>query len=135
MNETAYPGNIVSIRAIEHCIRSTKKYTEGVGTMRAKHPIQGEDFQSRSFCKYYEVYPEMDISWEMPVGTALDWLWGETPCIDVKFLYDYRINKATIIIKNGPLAVQQLAKSIPNFSDALAKVIANGQQQVIGVVK
>ena len=125
-----YPGDILLIRAIEDSIRATKNYTEGVKTLRQKHPIQGEDFQSRVFCKYYEVYPDVDLSRTMPfweaVMTTSDWLWGETRRIDVVFNYDYRNNKASITIEDGVGAIKELANAIPNFSDTLARVITNG---------
>ena len=124
-----FTGNIGCVRAVEDAIRATKKYTEGIGTIRIKHPIQGEGFRSKVFCKYFEVYPQIEIDWDMPVGEALDWLWGDTPCIDVMFKYDYRVNKASISIRDGMEAVKELANSIPNFSDALARVIANGRKQ------
>ncbi len=103
MNSIDKIGNIESIRAIEDSIRATKKYTEGLLTLEKKHPqmIQGEDFPSRVFCKHYEVYPELEISWDMPVGTAVDMMWGDTTIINIIFKYDYRINKASISIKIG----------------------------------
>ncbi len=121
-----FKGTIIAVRAVEDCIRATKKYTEGIRTIHRKHPIQGEDFPSRMFCKYYEVYPDVELSWDMPAGVALDWLWGETPCIDVLFSYDYRVNKASVIVHDGPKAVQELTKAIPDFDGALARVTANG---------
>ncbi len=125
-----FAGTIITVRAVEDCIRATKKYTEGIGTIRKKHPIQGEEFPSKMFCKYYEVYPEIDLDQILPlldaVYAASDWLWGETPRIDVLFNYDYRTNKASVIIHDGPGAVKELAKSIPNFSDILAQVVVNG---------
>lgn len=124
--ESEFDGNIINIRAVEDCIRATKKYTEGVGTMRKQHPIQGEGFPSKVFCKYYEVYPNTEISWDMPAGVALDWLWGEVACIDVLFKYDYRVNKASVAVRDGLEAVKELARAIPDFSDTLARAIANG---------
>jgi len=124
-NGFEYTGNIASVRALEDCIRATRKYTEGIGTMRKKHPIQGEEFPSKVFCKYYEVYPEMDISWDMPAGKALDWLWQETLCLDVVFKYDYRSNIASVNIRDGDKAIKELVKSIPKFGVAL-KAITNG---------
>ena len=123
-NETN--GNIASIRAVEDCIRATRKYTEGIGTMRKHHPIQGNGFTSKVFCKYYEVYPQTEIYWDMPAGVALDWLWGETPKVDVTFKYDYRSNKASILVQNGITALKELEKGIPGFSKALA--MANGNR-------
>lgn len=125
-NKSEYAGNIIVVRAVEDCIRATKKYTEGISTMRKRHPVQGEDVPSKVFCKYYEVYPDVEVSWDMPVGVALDWLWQETMCIDVMFRYDYRENRAAVIIRDGAVAVKELARGIPNFSEALAKVIALG---------
>lgn len=123
-HETA--SNIADIRAIEDSIRTTRRYTEGIGTMRKKHPIQGEEFPSKVFCKYYEVYPNTEICWDMPAGVALDWLWGETPKVDVLFKYDYRSNKASVLVIDGPTALKELEKGIPGFSEALA--MANGNR-------
>ena len=124
-NGCEYFGNILLIRAVEDSIRATKKYTEGVRTMRAKHPIQGEEFSSRAFCKYYEVYPDVDVS-RMSLGTVLEWLSGYKTHIDVVFSYDYRDNTASVIVADGVVAIRELARAIPNFSDALANVIAGG---------
>jgi len=122
-NKSEYTGNIVMVREVEDCIRATKKYTEGIGTMLKKHPIQGEDFPSKTFCKYYEVYPDVEVGWDMPVGVALDLLWQDTPCIDVMFKYDYRQNRASIIIRNGVVAIKELSRGIPRFRDSLKKVV------------
>ena len=123
-----YIGNIASVRAVEDCIRATKKYTEGIGTMRAKHPIQGEDFPSKVFCKYYEVYPSVELDWDMPAGQAWAWVWGDVTHIDVIFRYDYRQNKASVIIKDGIVAVKELRRSIPNFGTSLAMIVnGNGK--------
>ena len=122
-NGVEYAGNIIGVRAVEDCIRATRKYTEGVGTMRTKHPVQGEEFRSKVFVKYYEVYPDTELSWDMPAGVAIDWLWGETACIDVTFKYDYRANKASVMVRDGPDAVKELARAIPDFSEMLARTI------------
>ena len=128
-NGCEYVGKIPYIRAVEDSIRATKKYTEGIRTMRTKHPIQGEEFPSRVFCKYYEVYPDVDVS-HMSLGTIVEWLSGYKEHIDVIFKYDYRENqnKASILIEDGASAVMALAKAIPKFSDTLAKVIAGGNE-------
>lgn len=119
-NKNEVTSNIAGIRAIEDCIRATRKYTEGIGTIRKQHPIQGTDFPSRVFCKYYEVYPETELSWDMPAGVALDWLWGDILRVDVTFRYDYRTNKASMVVQDGPVAVLGLEKTIPGFREALA---------------
>jgi len=122
-------GNIGDVRAIEDCIRATKKYTEGIGTIRAKHPVQGNGFPSKVFSKYYEVYPKIELSWNMPAGVALDWLWGDTPFFDVVFHYDYRTNEASMTIRDGPEAKKQLVEAIPGFGDAVA-FVENGRTEV-----
>jgi hypothetical protein len=114
-----YSGNITEIRAVEDCIRATKKYTEGL--MSKKHPqqIQGADFPSRVLHKHYEIYPNVpEISWNMPVNTAIDWLYSDTPCINVSFRYDYRTNYATVIIHDDR-AVSDLNRVVPGFSKAI----------------
>lgn len=125
MNGIEKTGNIASIRAIEDSIRATKKYTEGLLTLDRKHPkmIQGEDFPSRVFWKIYEVYPDVELSWDMPVGVAVDLLWGDTSIIIVKFHYDYRENRASMVVKDGQSAINDLKKTIPGFNSALDKVI------------
>ncbi len=124
-----YIGNIEPVRAVEDAIRATRKYTEGVLTQRHRHPVQGSDFTSRSFWKHYEVYPETELSWDMPASAAMDWLWASVPCITVAFLYHYRDNKAWIIVKGGQTAILMLGKGIPGFSEALAKVPMNGYKE------
>ena len=122
-----FAGNIIIIWAVEDCIRASKKYTEGVKTLRKKHPVQGDDFLSKKFCKHYEVYPDINIEEIKPLWDAVkdtsDWLWGETPCIDVMFEYDYRHNKGSVVIKDGVEAVKELAKAIPHLSESLAEVV------------
>ena len=115
-------GNILAIRVIEDCIRATKKYTEGIQTMRKAHPIQGEDHPSRVFYKYYEVYPNMEVGLDMPVSDFLEWMWHETPCIDVMFHYDYRSNRASVLVRDGDGVVKKLIEAIPGFGDALRAI-------------
>lgn len=133
-NQSVFKGTIIAVRAVEDCIRATKKYTEGVKTMWRKHPVQsvqGESFPSRKLLKHYEFYPEIDLDMTRPMWDAIfttsDWLWGETPRIDVSFDYDYRCGRAIIIVPDGEKAVRELKKIVPGFSDSLAKVVANGQ--------
>ena len=130
-NGCEYVGKIPFIRAVEDSIRATKKYTEGIRTMRTKHPVQGEEFPSRVFCKYYEVYPDVDVS-KMSLGTIVEWLSGYKTHIDVMFKYDYRANKASILIEDGASAVMELANKIPKFSDTLAAVIAVESEVITG---
>ncbi len=117
---TEYSGNIARIRAVEDAIRATRHYTEGVSSLLARHPIQGTDFPSRVLCKYYEVYPDIEVTWDMPAGVAVDWLWGEFMSIDVVFRYDYRVNQASVIVKGGRESIDKLSRTIPGFADALA---------------
>lgn len=123
-NDTSYTGNIASVRNLEDCIRATKKYSEGVHIMATKHPIQGEEFPSKKFCKYYEFYPDMEISWDMPVGRAVEWLFGNPRVINITFIYDYRMNKAEVQIDGGK-DLTELQHVIPGFGNAVMDVIAS----------
>lgn len=122
--KSEYQGNIEDIRAVEDSIRATKKYTKGSLRPRHEPPIQGEEFPSRLIVEHYEIYPFNEVSWDMPAGQALNWLWGEFVTCQVHFRYDYNGNKAKVSIQNGTDGVKKLAKGIPGFSDALAVVIA-----------
>lgn len=117
-----YAGNIASVRAIEDCVRESKKYTEYIQTVRAKHPIQGESIPCRMVNKYYEVYPliKHPISWDMPAGQAIDLAWGDTDIVDICFVYDYRSNKAWFRVQGGDRSIKLLSKGIQGFSDSLA---------------
>jgi len=122
-----FVGSILDVRAVEDCIRATKKYTKGAFSKATQHPMQGVEFPSRVLTEYYEVYPETEISWDMPASEAIDWLWGDVPHIDVLFKYSYPTNKAWVIIHGGDGIVHDLEKGIPGFTGAMAKVIANGK--------
>ena len=132
-NKTKYEftGTVIVVRAVEDSIRATRKYTEGLNNpshpSQKPYPIQGGGFPSKVFCKYYEVYPTVELSWDMPVGVAVDWLWKDVPCIDVVFTYDYRSNKASVLVKNGPAAIEELKKNIPGFKETLA-VTTSGEE-------
>lgn len=119
--QTKFGGNIETIRAVEDCVRASKRYTEGITTIRRQHPVQGEEFASKAFSKYYEVYPETEISWNMPANTALDWLFSDTPRINMVFFYDYRNNSANVRISDGDGAVKALVRNISGIRDALDK--------------
>ena len=121
-----FVGSIISVRAVEDTIRATQKYTKGAFTRPATHPIQGEDFPSRVLTEYYEVYPDLDIGqdrsfWDV-LWAASDWLWGETPHIDVSFKYNYPRNKAIVVIHGGNGGVKLLGEGIPGFAETLASV-------------
>lgn len=121
-----FVGSIMAVRSVEDTIRATKKYTKGAFTRPEQHPIQGADFPSRVLTEYYEVYPDIDIGMTRPFWdaafTASDWLWGDTPHIDVLFKYNYQRDKAIVIIHGGNGVVKLLGEGIPGFSDALARV-------------
>jgi len=119
-----YTGSITEIRAVEDCIRATKKYTEGVMSKKHPQPIQGEDFPSRVLHKHYEFYPNVDeISWNMPANKAIDWLFSDTPCIRMSFRYDYRTNKATVSFPDNK-DIHELGKVVPGFLVALTTVVS-----------
>lgn len=123
-----YAGNIATVRAVEDCIRATRKYTEGIHTIRHQHPIQGEDMPSRTLTKWYEVYPELELSWDMPAGQAFDWLFGDYTCIVVKFYYDYKDNRASFEVRGGDKAIKMLNNSISGFTTVVQRVKVNGQR-------
>jgi len=118
-----YAGSILAVRKVEDTIRATRKYTEGVLTQRAKHPIQGENFPSRVLVKYYEVYPDLDLEQVKPFWDVLkesgDWLWGATPHADVTFKYNYLRGKAAVTIYGGSGVTELLCSGVPGFGDAL----------------
>ena len=125
-----FASDILNVRDIEDSIRNTKKYTEGLGTMRKHHPVQGEDEPSKVFCKFYEVYPTLDVGIDMSLGEGLEWAMGNMPIIRVTFRYDYRTNAASFTVIDGPNAIKDLCYAIPGFEDALA-VIKSGQTAAV----
>ncbi len=129
--KSEFVGSIATVRDVEDSIRATRRYTKGVFSKPAAHPspIQGSDFPSRVLTEYYEVYPDTDVHWDMPAGVALDWLWGDVTHIDVLFFYDYRVNKAKVVVRGGAEAVEELTKGIPRFGDTLAKVVAGAHEE------
>jgi len=114
-------SNILLVRDLEDTIRATRKYTKGAFSKASKHPqrIQGEEFPSRVLTEYYEVYPDLDIGWDMRAGDAWAWVWGDVVHIDITFLYDYRENKAKVTIHGGRDAMEKLKEGIPGFKDIL----------------
>ena len=130
MARNEFVGGIMAVRAVEDTIRATKKYTKGAFTKPAQHPIQGEGFPSRVLTEYYEVYPDLDLDQRMPAWDAVmafsDWLWGDTPHIDVLFKYNYHRDKAIVIIHGGNGVMKLLGEGIPGFEEALGKVVENG---------
>lgn len=128
-----FAGDLSIIRDIEDCIRATRKYTEGVLTRRTKHPLPTPGanlFPSRAFCKYYEVYPELDfeVGWDMDASHLLEWLRQHT-CIDVNFFYDYRKMRATVRVYGGSKAVAALEHMVPGFTDRLARVVCTSTKR------
>jgi len=117
-----FTGNIMNVREIEDCIRVTKKYKKGAFSKTIKHPIQGEDFPSKVLTEYYEVYPEMEVGWDMLASDFLDWLWGDTPHIDVRFHYNYQDNKGKVIIFGNDGVVDMLRDGIPHFNKLIMKL-------------
>ena len=114
-------SNIANIRDIEDCIRATKKYTKGVFHKKVEHPIQGAEFPSKVITEYYEVYPNVELSWDMPAGQAWALVWGDEVHIDIFFKYDYRVNRASVRVQDGNGNLRELNNAIPGFSKALEK--------------
>jgi hypothetical protein len=125
-----FVGTILKVRAVEDTIRATGKYTKGAFKNPTQHPIQGEEFPSRVLTEYYEVYPDLDLDKRLPVWDAMlafsDWIWGDTPHIDVLFKYNYQRDRAIVIIHGGNGVVKLLGEGIPGFEEALGKVVENG---------
>lgn len=122
-----YKGNVLLIRELEDTIRATRKYTKGAFS-RATKPqqlIQGEQFPSKVLTEYYEVYPDLELGWEMAATDAWAWVWGDVTHIDIVFLYDYRDNKARVTIHGGERAVKELGAGIPRFYAALERIKQN----------
>jgi len=129
--KTVYKSSILLVRDLEDTIRATKKYTKGAFSKAASHPIQGEgQFPSRVLTEYYEVYPDLEIGWDMRAGDAWAWVWGDVVHIDITFLYDYRDNKAKVTIHGGKDAMEKLKEGIPGFKAILAMI---GKTNSVGV--
>lgn len=120
--KTIYKSNILLVRDLEDTIRATRKYTKGAFSKTVSHPIQGEQFPSKVLTEYYEVYPDMEIGWDMRAGDAWAWIWGDVVHIDITFLYDYRDNKAKVTIHGGKDAMEKLKDGIPGFKAILAMI-------------
>jgi len=133
MARNEYVGSIIAVRAVEDTIRATKKYTKGAFKSPVQHPIQGGEFPSRVLTEYYEVYPDMDLEQQRPTWDAMlafsDWIWGDTPHIDVLFKYNYQRDKAIVIVHGGNGVVKLLGEGIPGFEEALGKVVENGNRK------
>lgn len=115
-------GTVPEIRHMEDAIRATGKYTEGLLTLRSKHPaivMRQSNAPSPVFVKCYEVYPDTDINEKLPMGQAVDramnWLWADVDCVKVRFWYNYRTGQATVEIKGGEKAARKLKAKIPGF--------------------
>lgn len=124
-----FTGSILAIRAIEDCIRSTNKYTKGVFRRKVEHPIQGAEFPSRVITEYYEVYPDMELSWDMPASDAWAWVWGDTPHVDVWFHYNYNKNSARMEVGGNNGVVEMLKGGVPGLAEAMEKVRMNGNSR------
>ena len=123
--KTVYKSNILLVRDLEDTIRATRKYTKGAFSKAASHPIQGEQFPSKVLTEYYEVYPDLEIGWDMRAGgenSAWAWIWGDVIHIDIIFLYDYRDNKAKVTIHGGKDAMEKLKEGIPGFKAIIAMI-------------
>ena len=125
--KTEFKGDVLLVRDAEDTIRATKKYTKGAFSKSVRHPIQGEQFPSRVLTEYYEVYPDMEIGWDMRAADFWAWVWGDVTHIDVIFLYDYRVNKAKITVHGGKGAVKELRAGIPGFGDMLDKIESSNE--------
>ena len=129
-----YAGTIMEVRAVEDCIRATRKYTKGVLAKPRSHPIQGEEFPSHVFTEYYEVYPGMEVGWDMAAVDAWAWVWGDVPHIDMRFHYDYNRNKARITITGHHKTIKSLGKGVEGYDGAVSLLHQNGRSSKTDVV-
>jgi hypothetical protein len=131
--KSEFNGNIITVRAVEDAIRATKKYTKGAFNRFQSRPplqaIQGGNFPSRVVTEYYEVYPDLEVSWDMSASRALSWVWGDVTHIDVRFIYDYREDLARVVIYGGTSSLEELYRGILGFKDALDLVIKTEAQE------
>lgn len=129
-----YKSDILLARDLEDTIRATKKYTKGAFSRAPQHPIQGAEFPSKVLTEYYEVYPDLELGWDMRVNDAWAWVWGDVIHIDVTFLYDYRDNRAKVTVHGGSNAVRALMTGIPGFKVALTKIEAHesSEREMVG---
>jgi hypothetical protein len=130
---TEFKGDILLLRDLEDTIRATKKYTKGAFSKSPKHPpvLQGNQgqFPSRVLTEYYEVYPDMEIGWDMRAADFWAWVWGDVTHIDVTFLYNYKDNRAKVTIRGGKEAVRELRAGIPGFSALLDTILKDNNQR------
>ena len=117
-----FVGNILAVRAVEDCVRITRKYTKGAFSRPTQHPIQGGEFPSHVLTEYYEIYPDTELGWDMPASDAWAWVWGDTPHIDIRFHYNYQRNRAMVVVFGNNGVVKLLEDGIPGLAEALAKV-------------
>jgi hypothetical protein len=128
MARTEFAGNILTIRAVEDCIRASHKYSEGISSrLFSHHPSQGERFPSRVLTKYYEVHPEIDLDqlrdfWDVAFTTS-DWLWGDPSMVNVLFRYNYATNRAWAYVYGGEPALLLLKDKIQGLTAALDSIV------------
>jgi len=130
--KSEFRGDILSVRTVEDCIRATRKYTKGAFARTQSRPVavQGESFPSKLVTEYYEVYPDLELGWDMSASRAWAWVWGDVTHINVLFRYDYRADEARVEVSGGAKAVDELAGGIPGFQDALAKIAEERERRV-----
>ena len=94
--------------------------------MATNHPIQGENFPSKKFCKYYEFYPDVEINsfWDVPI-------FGDYRVIRVTFIYDYRKNRAEVQMGRRE-DVEEMQSIVPGFGRAIGDIIAS--RDSVGIV-
>lgn len=132
--KSEFRGNIITVRALEDSIRATKKYTKGAfNKFQPRYPIQGGDFPSKTVTEYYEVYPDLEVGWDMSASKALSWVWGDVTHIDIRFYYDYREDLARVVIYGGTSSLEELYRGIPGFKEALQLVIKTEEQDAADV--
>ena len=126
--KTEFSGDIMAVRDVEDCIRLTRKYTQGIFKKPVDNLMQGDGFPCRVLKLYYEVYPDLDVGFDMKASDAWAWIWGDVLHIDVYFYYNYVTNKGKAIIYGNDGVINALREGIPGFGEALDKlVVVNGK--------
>lgn len=120
--KTELKCDVLLARELEDAIRATRKYTKGAFSRVQQHPIQGDGFASKLLTEYYEVYPDLEIGWDMKATDAWAWVWGDTSRIEVAFRYDYRDNRARITVYGGRDALRELGAGIPGLKAVVDRI-------------
>lgn len=124
-----FTGSVLAIRAIEDCIRASHKFNKYFRLNRGHHPTQGEDFPSNKFYERYEVYPDIEWGIDMQLTDLLILAGHGAPIVNVVFNYDYRVDKASMVVEGKLGGLEKLLDGIPGLChNLLPDMVDNGRQ-------